>query len=66
MDAVDVVMTCPDASSMETTTAGVIDEPEAPDVGWVVKPSWVAPPDVVGEKFELVAEVRPLALAMRV
>jgi hypothetical protein len=33
---------------------------------WVVKTSLVAAPKVEGEKFELVAVVRPLALALRV
>ena len=65
IDAVDVVMTVPDASSTETTTEGAIAEPCVPLEGWVVKTSWVAPDDV-GEKIELVAEVRPFALAARV
>ena len=65
IEAVDVVTTCPDEFSTETTTEGVIGEPRAPLEGWVVKTSWVAAPDDVGEKVELVVEVRPPALAVR-
>jgi hypothetical protein len=61
-----LVTTLPAESS--TFTTGWVERvtPEAPETGWVVKTSLVAAPKVEGEKFELVAVVRPVALALRV
>jgi hypothetical protein len=61
-----LVTTLPAESS--TFTTGWVEKtaPDAPEVGSVVKTSLAALPKLVGEKFELVAGARPLALAVRV
>jgi hypothetical protein len=58
--------TLPAESSTLTTGSVARAEPEAPPTGWVVKTSFAAVPKVEGEKFELVAEVRPEAEALNV
>jgi hypothetical protein len=63
------VTTLPAESSAFTTgwvLNAVVGLELATPLVWVVKTSLVAAPKVEGEKFELVAVVRPVALALRV
>ena len=60
------VTTLPAESSTFTTGWVARVVPEAPPTGCVVKTNLLTAPKVEGEKFELVAPVRPVALALRV
>jgi hypothetical protein len=61
-----LVTTLPAESS--TFMTGWVERiaPEVAEAGWMRKTSLVALPGLEGEKFELVAEMKPLALALRV
>jgi hypothetical protein len=59
-----LVTTLPAESSTFTTGCVERTAPEAPEAGWMRKTNFVALPGLEGEKSELVAEVRPLTLAV--
>src|SRR5580704_8725893 len=64
IDAFELVTTLPKASSTLTDGWLVQTAPSAPPPGGLLKTSFVAVPKVM-LKFELVAEVSPAALAVR-